>query len=89
MLRRLEYEAAGLAGPLLLRYQGWRRRRARKGRVAAPGPFGPPLESTRKLKELMSLHYLRGRYADGAVPVAWVTSGLSGWNSVMVPMSCR
>jgi benzoyl-CoA reductase/2-hydroxyglutaryl-CoA dehydratase subunit BcrC/BadD/HgdB len=23
----------------------------------------------------MSLHYLQGRYADGAVPVAWVTSG--------------
>ncbi|OGQ91923.1 MAG: hypothetical protein A2289_12075 [Deltaproteobacteria bacterium RIFOXYA12_FULL_58_15] len=39
------------------------------------GPFGPPLESTQKLKELMSLHYLQGRYADGAVPVAWITSG--------------
>ena len=40
-----------------------------------PSPFGPPLEASRKLKDLMSLHYLQGRYADGAVPVAWVTSG--------------
>ncbi|MEW6720770.1 MAG: 2-hydroxyacyl-CoA dehydratase family protein [Thermodesulfobacteriota bacterium] len=52
-----------------------RARAGRKGRTRPTGPFGPPLESTRKLKELTSLHYLAGRYADGAVPVAWVTSG--------------
>lgn len=37
--------------------------------------FGPPLETYRKLKEVLTQHYLSGRYADGAVPVAWVTSG--------------
>jgi len=57
----------------------------RAGGLAAPaealaqeaggGPFGPPLESVRRLKELMAHHYFQGRYADGAVPVAWVTSG--------------
>ena len=38
-------------------------------------PFAPPLESLRALKALMATHYFAGRYADGAVPVAWVTSG--------------
>ncbi len=76
ILRRLQYELAGRAvGPWMLRFQDWQKRRARRGRARRAGPFGPPLESTRKLKELMSLHYLQGRYADGAVPVAWVTSG--------------
>jgi benzoyl-CoA reductase/2-hydroxyglutaryl-CoA dehydratase subunit BcrC/BadD/HgdB len=76
LLRRLQYEAAGrLVGPGIL---AWRRlaKTARGRSPHKPGsPFGPPLESTRKLKDLMSLHYLQGRYADGAVPVAWVTSG--------------
>lgn len=76
MLRRIQYELSGhLVGPALLRAKEWRRRRSRRGRAPKAGPFGPPLESTRKLKELMSLHYLQGRFADGAVPVAWVTSG--------------
>ena len=76
ILRRLQYELAGrLAGPVVLSLDAWQRERRRCGRSADPGPFGPPLESVRRLRELMSLHYLRGRYADGAVPVAWVTSG--------------
>jgi benzoyl-CoA reductase/2-hydroxyglutaryl-CoA dehydratase subunit BcrC/BadD/HgdB len=76
ILRRVQYELAGrVAGPLLLRLEAWQRRRARRGRAARAGPFGPPLACTARLKELMSLHYLQGRYADGAVPVAWVTSG--------------
>ena len=29
----------------------------------------------RKLKEIMTAHFFQARYADGAVPVAWVTSG--------------
>ncbi|NIQ39976.1 MAG: 2-hydroxyglutaryl-CoA dehydratase [Proteobacteria bacterium] len=37
--------------------------------------FGPPLKCTRRLKEIMSTHYLLSRYAKGAKPVAWVTSG--------------
>ncbi len=37
--------------------------------------FGPPLESTKRLKEIMTRHYFLSRYAEGAKPVAWVTSG--------------
>ncbi|MGZ6124051.1 MAG: hypothetical protein ACXWLR_03770, partial [Myxococcales bacterium] len=72
ILRRIQYELTGrIAGPLFLQAQEWRKRLARPARKKrSPGPFGPPLESTRKLKELMSLHYLQGRCADGAVPVA-------------------
>ncbi|HET7788940.1 MAG TPA: 2-hydroxyacyl-CoA dehydratase family protein [Myxococcales bacterium] len=73
--RRVQYEAMSRAvGPFLLKLEEWRK--ALKPRPATGrGPFGPPLECTAKLKELMKLHYLAGRYADGAVPVAWVTSG--------------
>ncbi|HET6923162.1 MAG TPA: 2-hydroxyacyl-CoA dehydratase family protein [Anaeromyxobacteraceae bacterium] len=74
MARRLQYQAMRRAvGPFML-WLGRRRERGR-GRSRDAGPFGPPLESGRKLKDLLSLHYLAGRYADGAVPVAWVTSG--------------
>ena len=74
ILRRARYELQGrLGGRLLAALEGWVARRRRRSR--RPGPFGPPLESSRKLKELMSVHYFEGRYADGAVPVAWVTSG--------------
>ena len=74
--RRFEYEMAGrVVGPLVLRLEAWQRRLRLRRRRPKGGPFGPPLESVRKLRELMSLHYLKGRHADGAVPVAWVTSG--------------
>ncbi len=76
ILRRARYEAAGrVVGPLLASIEGWQRRLRRRGRGPRASPFGPPLESVRKLKELMTVHYYQGRYADGAVPVAWVTSG--------------
>jgi benzoyl-CoA reductase/2-hydroxyglutaryl-CoA dehydratase subunit BcrC/BadD/HgdB len=76
ILRRLQYEAAGrVAAPFLAALEGWRRRVRPARTPARDSPFGPPLESTRKLKELITAHYLQGRYADGAVPVAWVTSG--------------
>jgi benzoyl-CoA reductase/2-hydroxyglutaryl-CoA dehydratase subunit BcrC/BadD/HgdB len=74
--RRVQYELAGrVVGPFMLQLQAWQKQVTRRKRARKPGDFGPPLECTRKLKELMSLHYLQGRYADGAVPVAWVTSG--------------
>ena len=77
ILRRLQYEMAGHAGLALIRFQDWQKARSRnKGKgKGKPSLFGPPLECLGKLKEMMSLHYLQGRYADGAVPVAWVTSG--------------
>ncbi|MBI2390542.1 MAG: 2-hydroxyacyl-CoA dehydratase [Deltaproteobacteria bacterium] len=75
--RRVQYEVAGrLAGPALFRLEAWQQRvkKMRKG-PRKSAIFGPPLECVSKLKELMGTHYLQGRYADGAVPVAWVTSG--------------
>ena len=75
MLRRMQYEAAGRIGaPFLAALEAWQRRLRPRG-APRESPFGPPLEATRKLKELMTAHYFQGRYADGAVPVAWVTSG--------------
>ncbi len=74
--RRLQYELMSHAlGPAMVAYQTWSDERRRSRRAAKESPFGPQLECTRKLKELMTRHYLAGRYADGAVPVAWVTSG--------------
>jgi len=50
----------------------------RKLRAARPGAdtgLNPPLVTTARMKELMSRHYLEGRYAAGVRKVAWVTSG--------------
>ncbi|MCK5801104.1 MAG: 2-hydroxyacyl-CoA dehydratase [Deltaproteobacteria bacterium] len=77
--RRLQYEAVKHAvGPFLVELERWQRRvkgLTHRGHAPKETPFGPPLESVRWLKEIMTRHYLEGRYADGAVPVAWVTSG--------------
>ncbi len=37
--------------------------------------LAPPLKISTRTKELISRHYLEGRYANGHKPVAWVTSG--------------
>jgi bcr-type benzoyl-CoA reductase subunit B len=37
--------------------------------------FGPPLACSARLKEIMTRHYFLSRYAEKAMPVAWVTSG--------------
>ncbi len=51
-------------------------RARRKKRRSRPNPlFGPPLKSAGRLKEIMTRHYFLSRYAEGAKPVAWVTSG--------------
>ena len=48
----------------------------RRGRPKRSNPdLGPPLKSTERLKEVMARHYFLSRYAQGAKPVAWVTSG--------------
>lgn len=74
--RRIQYEVAGrAAGPLLMALENWRIARKRRRKAPRKHPFGPPLESARKMKDLMSVYYYQGRWADGAVPVAWVTSG--------------
>ncbi len=74
--RRLQFELAGhVLGPALMAYDRWNSERRAKKRKPRDTPFGPGLESAKKLKEIMTMHYFQGRYADGAVPVAWVTSG--------------
>lgn len=61
-----------LGAPALMNLGGAlkKKRRPRSG-----GPFGPPLASAALLKRLMTRHYYLSRFAPGAMPVAWVTSG--------------
>ena len=48
----------------------------KKKRPKKPSPyFGPRLKCEGRLKEIMMRHYYLSRYATGAKPVAWVTSG--------------
>lgn len=68
--------AYDVVGRSVLRVQ--RLRDERRMATAAPrpdSPMNPPLRTLAGVKELMSGHYLKGRYAPGARPVAWVTSG--------------
>lgn len=63
-----------LLGKSFLRYE--RRKLTRKLANPRPHPhLGPPLVTSAELKELISRHYLQGQYANGHMPVAWVTSG--------------
>jgi len=51
-------------------------RAQKSGRHRKPNPYvGPPLKCAGRLKEIMTRHYFLSRYAKGAKPVAWVTSG--------------
>jgi bcr-type benzoyl-CoA reductase subunit B len=61
-----------LGAPALLWIQ--QRQRKRLKRKASPY-FAPPLRCTGRLKEIMTRHYYLARFAGGAKPVAWVTSG--------------
>ncbi|UCF84752.1 MAG: 2-hydroxyacyl-CoA dehydratase [Desulfobacteraceae bacterium] len=48
----------------------------KKRRPRKPSNYlGPPLRCNRRLKEIVKRHYFLSRYAEGAKPVAWVTSG--------------
>lgn len=61
-----------LGAPAAMRISGL----GKKKRPTKPSQrFGPPLKSTRRLKEIVKRHYFLSRYAPGAKPVAWVTSG--------------
>jgi len=63
-----------LVGKPVLRVE--RIRSAWKLRHPKPHPhLGPPLSTSPRLKELISRHYLKGQFAEGHKPVAWVTSG--------------
>ena len=74
-LRRVRHLLeARVAGPAALAVQS-RRRLAKLARKRPDPPFGPPLRASVGLRGLMEQYYLEGRTADGARPVAWITSG--------------
>lgn len=61
-----------IGAPVLMGLGG----RAKRKRPRRPNPdFGPPLACASRLKEIMTRHYFLSRFAPGAKPVAWVTSG--------------
>ncbi len=65
-----------LAGKAALRFQRFRDERRIDQRGDDPSrPLRPPLRGIARMKEMMSAHYLEGRYVEGVRPVAWVTSG--------------
>lgn len=68
--------AYDVVGRTALRVQRLRDERATRSAPPRPdSPMGPPLASMAGVKELMSGHYLKARYAPGVRKVAWVTSG--------------
>jgi len=73
LIKNLQYHfMKDLGLPALMRFsQRTKKRRPKKLDTC----FGPPLTSTGRLKEIMTRHYFLSRYAEGARPVAWVTSG--------------
>jgi len=61
-----------LGAPVLFRIMEKRK----KKRIREPNPFmGPPLKCAGRLRQIMTRHYYLSRFAKGARPVAWVTSG--------------
>ncbi len=73
LARKAQYQfMKDLGAPALMSLQ----KGLKKKRPGKSNPdFGPPLKSAKRLKEIMTRHYLLARYAEGAMPVAWVTSG--------------
>lgn len=65
-----------LTGKTFLRFQRLiDHYRMRTAKFSPEDPLNPPLQSGVLLKEIMSRHYLEGRYVEGVKRVAWVTSG--------------
>ncbi len=72
ILNRLKYYGATrILWPLSVKKRVSGKRSSPSGKP----PFGPPLQITRKLREIMGFHYFEGRFSEGVKPVAWVTSG--------------
>jgi len=54
----------------------WLQQQRGRGKPRKPDPhLGPPLRSAKRLQEIIARHYYLARFAPGAKPVAWVTSG--------------
>lgn len=82
MIAKAKYHFMDKIGaPALLGLENYttKRKRAKKAKKKSTSSkeqlFGPPLHSEELIKQLMMKHYLMARYAKGAMPVAWVTSG--------------
>lgn len=76
LTERLRYHVAvDVVGRTVLRTQRLRQERRWRKRTWRGDHVSPPLMCSPRLKELISRHYLKGRYANGRGPVAWVTSG--------------
>ncbi len=74
LAKRLNYNIMKDVGaPLVMKLAG--RKKKKRPSKASDSPFGPRLECAARLKEIMTRHYFLARYAEGAKPVAWVTSG--------------
>ena len=71
-LRYLLMRELGL--PAALKGRDLTKRLRRKPRPY-PDWLGPPLRCNARLRSIMTRHYLLAKYAEGAMPVAWVTSG--------------
>jgi len=70
------YWNVNLLGPAALRWARWRgERKAKSGAGGKSEVLTPPLRISRRTKELVGRHYLKGRYANRNSKVAWVTSG--------------
>ncbi len=66
----------GVVGKTFLRYERLRAEDKMRRSPVSPNPnLAPLLQTIPRLKELISTHYLHGRYADTHKKVAWVTSG--------------
>ena len=73
LANRLSYNFMKDLGAPLVMGLGAKAKKKRAG--TANSAFGPRLECAGRLKEIMTRHYFLARYAKGARPVAWVTSG--------------
>jgi bcr-type benzoyl-CoA reductase subunit B len=75
LAKRLSYNTMKDLGAPMVMGLAEKIKRKKKRAVSSDTPFGPRLKCAGRLKEIMTRHYLLARYAKGAKPVAWVTSG--------------
>lgn len=77
LFRYLRYLwSAKLYGPILIRFGLWFNTIRGKGKPRLnQAILAPPLNISRRNKELVARHWLEGRYANLGRKVAWVTSG--------------
>ena len=74
-LRRARHELESrIVAPIAIGLKAAKRLKRLRSKPPEP-PFGPALRSGVRLRAIVERYYFVGRTADGAKPVAWVTSG--------------